>query len=100
MGEEAGGYNFYFGGGGGAYGEYDGRVTEWETGLPGCDELTPLSQPLVPPGLAAARGGRGRGAGGVVRRLPPLPRGARGPPQGPQATPRRRCRTPDGNKRT
>ncbi|GJM91762.1 hypothetical protein PR202_ga08172 [Eleusine coracana subsp. coracana] len=30
------------------------RVMEWETGLPGSDELTPLSQPLVPPGLAAA----------------------------------------------
>ncbi|CAL4959240.1 unnamed protein product [Urochloa decumbens] len=30
------------------------RVMEWETGLPGADELTPLSQPLVPPGLAAA----------------------------------------------
>lgn len=54
MGEEAGGYDFDFGGGGGGYGGYDGRVTEWETGLPGCDELTPLSQPLVPPGLAAA----------------------------------------------
>ncbi|KAI5001469.1 hypothetical protein ZWY2020_026119 [Hordeum vulgare] len=50
MGEEAGGYGFDFGG----YGGYEGRVTEWETGLPGCDELTPLSQPLVPPGLAAA----------------------------------------------
>ncbi|WVZ67243.1 LOW QUALITY PROTEIN: hypothetical protein U9M48_016349 [Paspalum notatum var. saurae] len=32
----------------------DERVMEWETGLPGSDELTPLSQPLVPPGLAAA----------------------------------------------
>ncbi|RLM61685.1 transcription factor PCL1 [Panicum miliaceum] len=32
----------------------DERVMEWETGLPGADELTPLSQPLVPPGLAAA----------------------------------------------
>ncbi|OEL12875.1 Transcription factor PCL1 [Dichanthelium oligosanthes] len=30
------------------------RVMEWEMGLPGADELTPLSQPLVPPGLAAA----------------------------------------------
>uniref|UniRef100_A0A453GWI3 HTH myb-type domain-containing protein n=1 Tax=Aegilops tauschii subsp. strangulata TaxID=200361 RepID=A0A453GWI3_AEGTS len=46
--------DFDFGGGRGGYGGYDGRVTEWETGLPGCDELTPLSQPLVPPGLAAA----------------------------------------------
>ncbi|KAF8642208.1 hypothetical protein HU200_067471 [Digitaria exilis] len=32
----------------------DERVMEWETGLPAADELTPLSQPLVPPGLAAA----------------------------------------------
>jgi SHAQKYF class myb-like DNA-binding protein len=32
----------------------DERVMEWESGLPGADELTPLSQPLVPPGLAAA----------------------------------------------
>lgn len=55
MGEEAGGYDFDFGGGdGGGYGGYDGRVMEWETGLPESDELTPLSQPLVPPGLAAA----------------------------------------------
>ncbi|TVU37030.1 hypothetical protein EJB05_18995, partial [Eragrostis curvula] len=30
------------------------RVMEWETGLPGADELTPLSQSLVPAGLAAA----------------------------------------------
>lgn len=30
------------------------RVMEWETGLPGSEELTPLSQSLVPPGLAAA----------------------------------------------
>jgi SHAQKYF class myb-like DNA-binding protein len=53
MGEEAGGYDFDFIGGGGGD-EYEGRVSEWEAGLPGCDELTPLSQPLVPPGLAAA----------------------------------------------
>jgi SHAQKYF class myb-like DNA-binding protein len=39
------------GGGGGGGGD---RVMEWEAGLPGADELTPLSQPLVPPGLAAA----------------------------------------------
>jgi len=39
----------------------DGRVMEWESGLPGNDELTPLSQPLVPPGLAA------------VFRIPPEP---------------------------
>ncbi|XP_062232367.1 transcription factor PCL1-like [Phragmites australis] len=30
------------------------RVMEWDAGLPGADELTLLSQPLVPPGLAAA----------------------------------------------
>lgn len=40
----------YGGGGGGE----DERVMEWESGLPGADELTPLSQPLVPAGLAAA----------------------------------------------
>ena len=39
---------------GGGSGDDDGRVMEWESGLPGDDELTPLSQPLVPPGLAAA----------------------------------------------
>ncbi|CAO1947393.1 unnamed protein product [Urochloa humidicola] len=38
-----------------AVGDYEmERVMEWERGLPGADELTPLSQPLVPPGLAAA----------------------------------------------
>uniref|UniRef100_A0ACD5XHQ8 Uncharacterized protein n=1 Tax=Avena sativa TaxID=4498 RepID=A0ACD5XHQ8_AVESA len=53
MGSEAGGgYDFDFLGGGGD--EYEGRVSEWEAGLPDSDELTPLSQPLVPPGLAAA----------------------------------------------
>ncbi|CAD6212180.1 unnamed protein product [Miscanthus lutarioriparius] len=40
-----------YGGGGG---DDDWRVMEWESGLPGDDELTPLSQPLVPPGLTAA----------------------------------------------
>ena len=41
--------------------EYDGdaggeeeRVLEWETGLPSVDDLTPLSQPLIPPELASA----------------------------------------------
>uniref|UniRef100_A0A0D9VAU9 HTH myb-type domain-containing protein n=1 Tax=Leersia perrieri TaxID=77586 RepID=A0A0D9VAU9_9ORYZ len=42
-----------YGGGGGGGGEEE-RVMEWEAGLPGADELTPLSQPLVPAGLAAA----------------------------------------------
>ncbi|XP_066324225.1 uncharacterized protein [Miscanthus floridulus] len=39
---------------GGGDDDDDGRVMEWESGLPGDDELTPLSQSLVPPGLAAA----------------------------------------------
>ncbi|KAE9588161.1 hypothetical protein Lal_00003049 [Lupinus albus] len=30
------------------------RVTEWEIGLPTADDLTPLSQPLIPPELASA----------------------------------------------
>ncbi|CAO2181603.1 unnamed protein product [Urochloa humidicola] len=36
------------------FGGEEERVMEWEAGLPGAEELTPLSQPLVPPGLAAA----------------------------------------------
>ncbi|PSS09417.1 Transcription factor LUX like [Actinidia chinensis var. chinensis] len=32
----------------------DGRVSEWEVGLPNADDLTPLSQPLIPPELASA----------------------------------------------
>ncbi|PKA61920.1 Two-component response regulator ARR2 [Apostasia shenzhenica] len=32
----------------------EGRVLEWEVGLPSGDDLTPLSQPLVPPDLASA----------------------------------------------
>ncbi|XP_040375749.1 transcription factor PCL1-like [Oryza brachyantha] len=52
MGEEAPEeYDLDMLGGGG--GEHE-RVMEWEAGLPGADELTPLSQPLVPAGLAAA----------------------------------------------
>lgn len=37
--------------------EYEGdeeRVLEWEAGLPSVDDLTPLSQPLIPPELASA----------------------------------------------
>lgn len=38
--------------------EYDGddgaRVLDWESGLPSVDDLTPLSQPLIPPELASA----------------------------------------------
>ncbi|XP_042476345.1 transcription factor PCL1-like [Macadamia integrifolia] len=30
------------------------RVLEWEVGLPGADDLTPLSQSLIPPELASA----------------------------------------------
>jgi SHAQKYF class myb-like DNA-binding protein len=55
MGEEAvDGYDLHMVCYGGGSGDDDGRVMEWESGLPGADELTPLSQPLVPPGLAAA----------------------------------------------
>lgn len=32
----------------------DERVLEWEAGLPAADDLTPLSQPLIPPELASA----------------------------------------------
>lgn len=40
--------------------EYEGgvgdeeRILEWEAGLPSVDDLTPLSQPLIPPELASA----------------------------------------------
>jgi len=34
--------------------EYEERVAEWEAGLPNADDLTPLSQPLIPPELASA----------------------------------------------
>ncbi|XP_010256853.1 PREDICTED: transcription factor PCL1 [Nelumbo nucifera] len=30
------------------------RVLEWEAGLPSADDLTPLSQPLIPPEIASA----------------------------------------------
>ncbi|KAF5470520.1 hypothetical protein F2P56_011027 [Juglans regia] len=35
-------------------GGHDDRVSEWESGLPGADDLTPLSQTLIPPELASA----------------------------------------------
>ncbi|KAJ7947617.1 transcription factor PCL1-like [Quillaja saponaria] len=35
-------------------GGYEERVLEWEVGLPNADDLTPLSQPLIPPELASA----------------------------------------------
>ncbi|GMG98279.1 hypothetical protein Nepgr_000119 [Nepenthes gracilis] len=38
---------------GGSGGDED-RVLEWEVGLPGASELTPLSQALIPPDLASA----------------------------------------------
>ncbi|GMI88954.1 PHYTOCLOCK 1, LUX ARRHYTHMO [Hibiscus trionum] len=34
--------------------DVDERVLEWETGLPNCDDLTPLSQSLIPQELASA----------------------------------------------
>ncbi|GJS66087.1 hypothetical protein Tco_0680651 [Tanacetum coccineum] len=34
--------------------DYDTRVSDWELGLPNADDLTPLSQSLVPPELASA----------------------------------------------
>ncbi|CAH9115662.1 unnamed protein product [Cuscuta epithymum] len=37
-----------------AAGGYGDRVMEWEDGLPHGDDLTPLSQSLIPPGLAFA----------------------------------------------
>lgn len=39
-----------YGGGGGG----DDRVSEWEAGLPGADDLAPLSQPLISAELASA----------------------------------------------
>lgn len=44
----------YDGGGGGGRGGDDDRVLEWEVGLPSADDLTPLSQPLIPHELASA----------------------------------------------
>lgn len=38
----------------GAAADEDERVLEWELGLPSADDLTPLSQPLIPPELASA----------------------------------------------
>ncbi|KAL3518156.1 hypothetical protein ACH5RR_020745 [Cinchona calisaya] len=32
----------------------DDRISDWEAGLPGIDDLTPLSQALIPPDLASA----------------------------------------------
>ncbi|GMH11190.1 hypothetical protein Nepgr_013031 [Nepenthes gracilis] len=46
----------YYGDGdvGGSGGGDKDRVLEWEVGLPGADDLTPLSQELIPPRLASA----------------------------------------------
>ncbi|XP_059626580.1 transcription factor BOA-like [Cornus florida] len=51
MGEEVGMSEYQSSGdcGGG-----EDRVSEWEFGLPSADDLTPLSQPLIPPELASA----------------------------------------------
>ncbi|KAM5583547.1 transcription factor PCL1 [Rosa sericea] len=43
----------YEGGGSGGDGDEE-RVSEWEAGLPTADDLTPLSQPLIPMELASA----------------------------------------------
>ncbi|XP_009774339.1 transcription factor PCL1-like [Nicotiana tabacum] len=40
--------------GGDAFSGDDNRVLEWEDGLPSLDDLTPLSQALIPPELASA----------------------------------------------
>ncbi|XP_043702684.1 transcription factor PCL1-like [Telopea speciosissima] len=50
MGEEVQRNSYLRGLGGGD----DGRVLEWEAGLPSADDLTPLSQSLIPPELASA----------------------------------------------
>ena len=39
---------------GGENGDEEDQVTEWEVGLPSVDDLTPLSQLLIPPKLASA----------------------------------------------
>ena len=52
MGEEVK-INGYDNGGGSGSGD-DDRVSDWEAGLPGIDDLTPLSQALIPPDLASA----------------------------------------------
>ncbi|GAB4824441.1 PHO85 cyclin-1 [Ancistrocladus abbreviatus] len=56
MGEEVRMMDYSAGGtdGGGGGGVDEDRVLEWEVGLPGTDDLTPLSQPLIPPELATA----------------------------------------------
>ncbi|KAF3953092.1 hypothetical protein CMV_021427 [Castanea mollissima] len=38
---------------GGENGGDEDRVTEWKVGLPSVDDLTPLSQLLIPPELAS-----------------------------------------------
>ncbi|KAM2056857.1 hypothetical protein FF2_029107 [Malus domestica] len=40
--------------GAGSGGDDEARVSEWEAGLPSADDLTPLSQPLIPIELASA----------------------------------------------
>lgn len=56
MGEEVkmNGYDNGGGSGSGSASADDDRVSDWEAGLPGLDDLTPLSQALIPPDLASA----------------------------------------------
>ncbi|CAI9106831.1 OLC1v1006063C2 [Oldenlandia corymbosa var. corymbosa] len=54
MGEEVRMSDYENGSGSGAGSGDDGRVFDWELGLPGIDDLTPLSQNLIPPDLASA----------------------------------------------
>ncbi|KAM1226867.1 hypothetical protein ACFX2J_006156 [Malus domestica] len=54
MGEEVRMSEYEGGGSGGDDGDDEERVSEWETGLPSADDLTPLSQPLIPIELASA----------------------------------------------
>ncbi|XP_052180118.1 transcription factor PCL1 isoform X1 [Diospyros lotus] len=53
MGEEVRMTEYDAGSGDGGGGD-DDRVLEWEVGLPSADDLTPLSQALIPPELASA----------------------------------------------
>lgn len=55
MGEEVKMAEYESGGGGDDENcAHEERVVEWETGLPDADDLTPLSQTLIPPELASA----------------------------------------------
>ncbi|KAL6275795.1 hypothetical protein ACE6H2_019396 [Prunus campanulata] len=54
MGEEVRMSEYEGGGSGGDDRDDETRVLEWEAGLPSADDLTPLSQPLIPIELASA----------------------------------------------